>query len=400
MALLTVAEALSRVTRGLEPLEPERVPLEQARGRVLAEDIAAHLTQPPFDASAMDGYAVRAQDVRRVPADLAVAGESSAGTRFKGRLAAGQAVRIFTGAPLPAGADSIVIQENTTRDGPTVTVLEPVREGRFVRRQGLDFEAGEVLLGAGTRVGAREVSLAASMNHAAVPVRRRPVVAILPTGDELVMPGQTPRDDQIIASNNFGLAAIVEHGGGTARDLGIAGDRKDVLAAAIARARDADVLVTIGGASVGDHDLVHAALLDAGMQPGFWRIAMRPGKPLMFGRMGRVRVLGLPGNPVSSFVCAYLFLMPLLAALTGRTGTDDGQRARLAIDVPANDARQDYLRAALSRSDDGSLLATPFLEQDSSMMRMLARADCLLVRPPNDPARPAGHPVTVLPLDF
>jgi molybdopterin molybdotransferase len=245
------------------------------------------------------------------------------------------------------------------------------------------------------------VSLAASMNHAAVPVRRRPVVAILPTGDELVMPGQTPRDDQIIASNNFGLAAIVEHGGGTARDLGIAGDRKDVLAAAIARARDADVLVTIGGASVGDHDLVHAALLDAGMQPDFWRIAMRPGKPLMFGRMGRVRVLGLPGNPVSSFVCAYLFLMPLLAALTGRTGTDDGQRARLTIDVPANDARQDYLRAALSRSDDdGSLLATPFLEQDSSMMRMLTRADCLLVRPPNDPARPAGHLVTVLPLDF
>lgn len=400
MHLLPVDEARSRILAGAEPTEPEMVPLARAFGRVLASDLAATRNQPPFDASAMDGYAVRAEDVRRVPADLAVVGESSAGSRFKGSLAAGQAVRIFTGAPLPPGADSVVIQENTTRDGPTVTVLGPVAEGRFVRRQGLDFEAGEVLLGAGTRLGAREVSLAASMNHAAVPVRRRPVVAILPTGDELVLPGQAPRDDQIIASNNFGLAAIVEHGGGTARDLGISGDSKDELAAAIARARDADVLVTIGGASVGDHDLVHAALLDAGMQPGFWRIAMRPGKPLMFGRMGRVRVLGLPGNPVSSFVCAYLFVMPLLAALTGRTGTDGGQRARLAIDVPANDARQDYLRAALSRSDDGSLLATPFLEQDSSMMRMLARADCLLVRPPNDPARPAGHPVTVLPLDF
>lgn len=398
--LLPVEDARARIIDAVRPTPSEFVALAEARGRTLAADVAATLDQPPFNASAMDGYAVRAEDVAAVPVELQVIAEVSAGSAFPGTLGPGEAARIFTGAPVPDGADAIVIQENTARDGDTVTVSHSAGSGRFIRPRGLDFSHGETLLTQGTRLGAREISLAASMNHPTVPVRRKPRVALLPTGDELVMPGTAPSPTQIISSNNFGLAAMVEHYGGTAVDLGIAGDSLEALGDAIGGVGDVDILVTLGGASVGDHDLVHRALTDAGMKPDFWKIAMRPGKPLMFGRLGDVRVLGLPGNPVSSIVCAYVFLRPLLDALLGSSHDSKPVRAMLGAELAANDERQDYLRASLSTSADGMLTATPSTRQDSSMLRTLAKADCLLIRPPFDPARGIGQPVNVLPIDF
>ncbi len=386
MSLLPVAEARARILAGCVPVDDtEIVPLEQAAGRVLAADIHALRSQPPFASSAMDGYAVRAADIVALPAELEIIGEAPAGHGFTGRVGANQAVRIFTGAPVPDGADTIVIQENTERlDATRVRINEKTQPAAFVRPLGLDFAEGDLVLKAGDRLDAGRITVAAAMNQPLLPVRRAPRVALLATGDELVLPGATPADDQIIASNSFGVRAIAESFGGVVSDLGIAADRQDVIEAAIDRAVAArvDVLVTLGGASVGDHDLVQQALTARGMALDFWRIAMRPGKPLMYGRLDRLHVLGLPGNPVSSLVCSHLFLRPLIAALAGTVLPEPLQRAVLGADLPANDQREDYLRARARRRQDGVLIATAFDKQDSSMMRVFAESDCLIIRAP------------------
>ncbi|WP_428696932.1 molybdopterin molybdotransferase MoeA [Stappia sp.] len=399
MSLISVDEALARLLAGVEPVGTERVPIDAANGRILAADLAATRTQPPFPASAMDGYAVRAADIATLPATLRVIGEAPAGHGYAGTVQPGEALRIFTGAPVPQGADTILIQENATRDGDTIAVLESAARGRFVRPAGLDFAQGEVLLRAGERIGFRELALAAAMNHAVLPVRRRPKVAILATGDELVEPGTEPGPDQIIASNHAGVAALVADCGGEPLQLGIAPDNRQAIAAAIAAAREAraDILVTLGGASVGDHDLVQEVLGDAGMDLAFWRIAMRPGKPLMAGRIEAMRVLGLPGNPVSSLVCSLLFLRPLIETLLGREATArDREHLPLAGDIGGNDRREDYLRATIRRADDGSETVAPSERQDSSMLATLARADALVVRPPHAGPLAAGARVPVI----
>ncbi len=399
--MMTVEEALNRVLASADlPLGEENVVLEAAYGRVLARDLKALRTQPPFPNSAMDGYAVRSGDAE-ARGTLTVVGESAAGRAFERVVGPGEAVRIFTGAPIPDGADSVVIQEDVEREGERIHLSAAVPKGDNLRQAGMDFRSGEALIPAGRRLTPRDVALAAAANHTALPVRRRAKVAILATGDELVPPGGALGPAQIIASNNFAVAGIVEACGGVAIDLGIAIDELGALKAAVAQARDAniDVLVTLGGASVGDHDLVQQALISSGMELGFWRIAMRPGKPLMHGRLGPMRVLGLPGNPTSSVVCAILFLRPLLRALHGEPnpGADHIRQGRLAVDLPANGARQDYMRASLSHKADGILAATPVADQDSSLVKTMARADGLIVRPPRAPPAKAGDPCWVIP---
>jgi molybdopterin molybdotransferase len=403
-ALIPVAEALARVLASAnQPMSEEWVSLGEAFGRTLSRDLVAARTQPPFANSAMDGYALRASDVAGPPASLRLIGESAAGHPFAGMIGAGEAVRIFTGAPIPEGADTIVIQEDTRRESDRVAIEITARPGDNIRTAGLDFAAGETLLTAGTRLGPRAVALAAAANHRSLPVRRRPRVAILATGDELVAPGEPLGPSQIVASNNFFIAGLVEANGGVPLDLGIAIDEPSALAAKISAARDAeaDVLVTLGGASVGDYDLVQKALVDAGMQLGFWRIAMRPGKPLMHGRLGTMNVLGLPGNPTSSAVCAVLFLRPLLRALLGdaSAGADPSEPARLAAPLAANGVRQDYVRATLARDGAGGLLAAPLPDQDSSLVKTLARAQALIVRAPGAAAARAGEACRVIRLE-
>lgn len=396
--LLPVAEALARVLAGAAPLPEEWIPIGACDGRVLTRDLVAGRSQPPDDMSSMDGYAVRSADL---PGVLSVIGESAAGRGFVGAVGAGTAVRIFTGAPVPAGADAIVMQEETRREGDQVAVTTAVRAGQFIRRRGLDFTEGLTGLAAGTLMNPRRLALAAAMNHANVPVHRRPRVAILSTGDELVEPGTAPGPDQIVSSNALALAAIVRRAGGEPTMLGIAPDR---LAETLARVRSArqtghDVLVTSGGASVGEYDLMREVIAAEGAAPGFWKIAMRPGKPLMMADLGPMRLLGLPGNPVASFVCATLFLRPLLLRLSGRIDADDPtEEAVLGMDVGPNDLRADHLRATLA-ARDGQLVATPFAVQDSSMIRVLAEADALILRPPHAPAAAAGSPCRILRLD-
>ncbi|MEX0696722.1 MAG: gephyrin-like molybdotransferase Glp [Dongiaceae bacterium] len=403
-ALLPVDEAIARVVAGVAAMDAETVPLADAAGRTLAEPLAARRTQPPFPASAMDGYAVRAADVAAPPARLRLIGASVAGKGFAGTVGRSEAVRIFTGAPVPEGADAVLIQENAETPEPAVVVAKAgVTPGRNIRPAGFDFRAGDQLLDAGRVFGAREIAITAAMGYGAVPVRRRPRVAIISTGDELVPPGTEPGPDQIVASNGPGIAAFARAHGADAHDLGIVRDDRADLAAAIDRAiaLPADILVTLGGASVGDHDLVAPALADRGMQLDFWRIAMRPGKPLLSGRIARrdgepdLRVLGLPGNPVSGLVCAILFLGPLVGAFLGHPATDPTEPAVLAVDVPANDSRQDYVRATLVQADRLPLV-TPLPVQDSSGLAVLAKADCLLVRPPNAPAAKAGDPCRII----
>jgi molybdopterin molybdotransferase len=395
--LLPVADAIVRIVSGVTPVAAELVPIADAGGRTLADELTARRTQPPFPASAMDGYAVRAADAVS-GARLRVIGMSAAGAGFGGSVGSGEAVRIFTGAPVPNGADAIVIQEDTQVEPPDgVVVRAAVRAGRYVRPAGLDFHEGQALLDAGRRLGPRELALAAAMGYGALHVRCLPRVAILSTGDELVPPGATPESAQIVAASAPGIAALVTAAGGEPHDLGIARDHPAALAAAIDKARSlaADVIVTLGGASVGDHDLVGPVLAERGMELGFWRIAMRPGKPLMFGTLGATRVLGLPGNPVSSLVCALLFLMPLVDALLGRPLRDPSEAAVLAADVAANDTRQDYVRATLAFGS-GLPLVTPLPTQDSSQLATLARADCLLIRAPDAPAATAGSACRII----
>jgi molybdopterin molybdotransferase len=392
MSMISVAEALARVLADVRPLETEDAPLPEAHGRVLAENVAALRTQPPAAVSAMDGYAVCAADVTQAPVRLKIVGEVAAGRPFPGKIERREAARIFTGGVMPPGADTVVIQELTERDGQAVVVNKAARPGQNVRVEGLDFKAGEMLLAKGRLLSARDLALAAAMNHPRLPVHLRPKVALLATGDELVMPGQVPLPGQIVYSNGFALAALARSEGAELSDLGVVPDRLDATEAAIARAREwgADVLVTAGGASVGDYDLVQRALAASGMDLSFWRVALRPGRPLLHGRLGSMRVLGVPGNPVSAFVCAFLFLVPLLRRLSGRADLDhDYQPATLGVDLSPNDQRADYLRATLS-APNGTPVATPFPVQDSSMLVPLAKADCLIVREPFAPAAPAG----------
>jgi molybdopterin molybdotransferase len=399
MALLSVAEAMARVTHGLMPLEAERVALGSASGRVLAEDLAARLTQPPFDASAMDGYAVRGEDVAALPATLRLIGVAAAGAGFDGQVGRGEAVRIFTGAPVPQGADTIVIQENAEESHGVVTAKE-AEPGRHIRRRGQDFKEGEVLLAAGTRLGPRELMLAAAMNHAELPVRRKPKVAILATGDEVVPPGSELGKDQIVSSVPIGLATLIERTGGEAMSLGIAKDDANSLVTLAHAGSAADILVTIGGASVGERDLVASALASAGLEIDFWRIAMRPGKPLLFGRLGGQRVLGLPGNPVSALVSAYVLLVPMLEHMLGVAGKARPlSDAVLGEPLEANGPRQHYLRARSEWREDGTRVVRPMPSQDSSLVADLARADCLIVQAPDTPPLAQGARVRIVPFE-
>ena len=397
--MLSVAEALARITAAFDPLPAETVGLTGALGRVLAEDVTARVTQPPKDVSAMDGYAVRAANVAKVPARLDVVGHVPAGGDFEGALGPGQAVRIFTGAPVPEGADTIVIQEDTERDGDTVVVKEGAAKGTYIRPAGLDFRFGEVGLSAGRLLSARDVGLAAAMDRAWLQVHRRPRVAVLATGDEVVLPGDPRGPSQIVSSNGFSLAAFVEACGGQPIHLGIAPDDTAALKTLVDGARGADLLVTTGGVSVGEHDLIREALGEQGLEMDFWRIAMRPGKPLLFGRIGATPILGLPGNPVSSLVCATLFLRPAIAVMLGQDiGKAAPETAILGSGLGANDRRQDYLRARLETDAEGRRRALPFKRQDSSMLATLAQADCLVVRAPHAPAAEPGEVVEIVPL--
>ncbi len=408
MTLLSVSEAIKRILSGAAPLGIEAVDLARAHGRFLRTDLEARLTQPPFDASSMDGYAVRGKDVAEVPTVLNVVGEAAAGLGYGGTVGTGQAARIFTGAPMPEGADCVVIQENTETvsdgDGAQVRILETAEPGRFVRPRGFDFQAGDVLIRQGRNLTARDVALAAAMGHGTLNVSKRPRVAVLATGDELVPPGETPGAHQIIASNSFGLVPMIENAGGAAKLLGIAKDTRESLDAHIAQAEEADILVTIGGASVGDHDLVHDALSARGLDLDFWKIAMRPGKPLMFGRLGRQFVLGVPGNPVSSYVCGLVFLVPLIRRLIGHDAAEPAyETARLTRDLEANGPRQHYMRAIFDQTEQaqngGSLGVRTVESQDSARLALLHAADCLIVREVNAPALAAGSEVRILRLD-
>ncbi|MBP2461150.1 MULTISPECIES: gephyrin-like molybdotransferase Glp [unclassified Rhizobium] len=399
-ALLPVADARSRLLSAARPIDDiVNVPLGEADGRVLAVDLAARLTQPPFDASAMDGYAVRAEDASAVGTELSVIGTASAGHAFEGIVGPGETVRIFTGAPLPRGADSVLIQEDAERIADDrIRTAFAVVEGRHVRPRGQDFAEGEIVLKRGTELDFAHLTVAAAMNHPTLGIYRRPRVAILATGDELVVPGGVPATAQIIASNTFGVAALVRSNGGEVLDLGIVKDNQADIAAAVARAQleKADVLVTLGGASVGDHDLVQSTLKAAGMELDFWRIAMRPGKPLMVGSLDGMHVLGLPGNPVASLVTSLLFLEPLLRKLAHLSERNREVMGVTAEPIKANDQRQDYVRASVTRDAAGNLVAKAFGKQDSSMMKIFSRSDGLIVRPPHAPELAAGAPCPIL----
>lgn len=397
--MISVEEARRRICAAFQPLAAEQVTLDRALGRVLATDVAARVTQPPVAVSAMDGYAVRAGDVASAPVRLSIVGYAPAGRPYRGTVGHGQAVRIFTGAAVPAGADSIVIQENTEAEGDQVLIKQSSATGRHIRPAGLDFAAGDIGLTTGRRLTARDIGFAAAMSHPRLEVRRRPRVAILATGDELVLPGEITGDDRIVSSNGFSLAAFVIACGGEPINLGIAPDDASALKAMAAGAAGADLLVTSGGASVGDHDLVKSALAETGLELDFWRIAMRPGKPLLFGRMGGVPLMGMPGNPVSTLVCATVFLKPAMEVMLGLAPTaGPAATALLGRDLAQNDERQDYLRATLTHDHSGQPVATPIPVQDSSMISRLALADCLVIRQPYAPAAKAGTRVDILPL--
>jgi molybdopterin molybdotransferase len=396
--MISVEEALQHVLAAFAPLDTETVALGSALGRVLAEDAKAKLDQPPFPVSAMDGYALRARDAASASTTLRVVGSAPAGHPFEGKLGEGETVRIFTGGVVPDEADSIIIQEDATQDGDKVTFKVAALPNRHIRKAGLDFVRGAVLVPAGKKLNARDLALLASGDIPAVAVRRRPRVAFAATGDELSPPGTPRKPGGIVASSGYGLSAMITGWGGEPMDLGILPDTADALGALPERAKCADVVVTMGGASVGDHDLVRSALAPKGFVLDFWKIAMRPGKPLIFGRLGATPFLGLPGNPVSSFVCAILFLKPAIAAMLGETKKDETRVARSSRELPANDVRQDYLRARLVLRD-GDWWAEPFAVQDSSMQSAFAAADCLILRAPRAPAVAVGDRVDVLPLD-
>ncbi len=385
--MITVSQALDHLFTLARPLGTERVALAEAAGRVLAEPVVAARNQPPFAAAAMDGYALKGVEADP-EAMFKVIGESRAGARFDGAVGPGQAVRIFTGAPVPVGADRVIIQEDVTREGDLITLARALDRGPYVRPAGTDFTIGD-RVEAPRVLGPRDLALIAAMNAGEVAVMRRPEVALIATGDELVMPGEEPGPDQIIASNGFGLKAMIEAAGGRARLLPIARDSAESLRAAFELAEGADLVVTIGGASVGDHDMVAPVAAELGMEQSFYKVAMRPGKPLMAGRMGEAAMVGLPGNPVSSLVCGTIFILPMIRAMLGLGAAPAPRRpAVLAEDLPENGPREHYMRAAL----DGETIR-PLPRQDSSLLTILHRADALLVRPAGDGPRKAGDTV-------
>lgn len=399
MTLLPVEEALSRLLAAARPVtDSETVPLDDCANRVLATDLKAKLTQPPFDASAMDGYAIRAEDAN-AEARLKLIGESAAGHPFSGTMQKGETVRIFTGAPVPAGADSVLLQEDAIRhDDGRISMSFYPEKGRHIRPRGQDFKEGERILDRDTVLTPARLMLAAATDHPSLGVLRRPRVGLLATGDELVNPGAPRAESQIIASNTYAIASLARACGAEVVDLGIATDSMESLNASLnlAKASKLDVLVTLGGASVGDHDLVQKALKNAGMTLDFWKIAMRPGKPLMVGQLDGMQVLGLPGNPVSSMVCGIIFLEPLLCKLAGLPAPRRQEEVIVTENLKENDKRRDHLRATLTRGDDGALLATPFSKQDSSMMHVLAQAGCLIIRAPFAPPLEAGEKAQAL----
>ena len=393
--LLPVAEALARVTAAFDPLPGEQISVADSLGRVLAEDVHARVSHPPVAVSAMDGYAVRSPDTADAPVVLRLIGEAPAGGAHDGTVGPGETVRIFTGGPVPDGADAIVIQEDTEAEGDKITMKTAVAEGRYVRPAGLDFSRGDLGLRAGQRMTPRHIGLAASMNLPWLSVRRRPRIALLATGDEIVRPGDPLGPNRIVSSNTLALSALIEEAGGVAVDLGIARDNEDSLRRMAAGAAGADLLVTTGGVSVGEHDLVQRILGELDLD--FWRIAMRPGKPLLFGRINNTPMLGVPGNPVSALVCGMIFMRPAIDVMLGLGGDPSPpETAVLGGDLGANDERQDYLRACLERGPNGDLRATPFDKQDSSMMSTLSAADCLIVRPAHAESAKAGERVEII----
>ena len=390
--MISVSDALSHLFDLVTATEVEAVPLRQAAGRVLARDVVATRTQPPFAASSMDGYALRQTEVEP-DAMFKVIGEAAAGHRFDGVVKAGQAVRIFTGAPVPEGADFVVIQEDTTRRGDLIMLGHDIGPKTNIRPAGGDFHTGDTM-DAPRLLRPADIALLASMNVATVPVYTKPRVAIIATGDELVQPGEVPNPDQIIASNTYGLAALLEQHGAQCRMIPIARDTVPSLTQAFTMAQDADLIITIGGASVGDHDLVAPVAAQMGMEQSFYKVAMRPGKPLMAGRLRDVPMIGLPGNPVSAMVCGTVFVVPVLRKMLGLPAAPAARiDLPLCVDLPANGPRGHYMRAMLR---DGAVL--PEDNQDSSLLGILSRADVLMVRPPHDEARTAGEIIGCIPL--
>ncbi|MCW8305945.1 molybdopterin molybdotransferase MoeA [Acidiphilium sp. PA] len=394
--MLSVPEARARILALLAPTGGEIIPLAEAAGRVLAAPLIARLTQPPHDVSAMDGFALRAAD-SVIGTRLRIIGAAPAGHPFAGSVGPGEAVRLFTGSVVPAGADCIIIQEDAEYDDTTVTLRASGHAGKHIRGAGLDFATGDRLLSPGRHLTARDIGLAAAANHPWITVHRRPVIAILATGDEIAMPGDPIPAGGIVSSNSHALAAFIRSNGGIPLILPIAADDRTAIASAAASASHADLLITTGGASVGTHDLVQAGLSEIGLDVDFWKIAMRPGKPLMFGRLGDLPVLGLPGNPVSAMICALLFAKPAIERLGGLPGSaPPTEFARCTVALPANDHRADHLRATIDRDPDGHWTVTPFGPQDSSMLRRLALADAVVLRAPHAPAEPAGATVTII----
>jgi molybdopterin molybdotransferase len=400
MALMPVEDALARILRGVKPLPAEIVPLKFSHGRILAKAIKATRDQPPFPASAMDGYAVRHEDISKVPANLKLTGTSAAGHAYKRTMKSGEAVRILTGAPLPKGADTIVIQENTKREGTVLRIDDLPPKGKNIRPMGLDFKRGSELIAKATRINARDIGLAAAGDTKSVSVHRRPRVVLFTTGDELVLPGEKRRADQIVSSNSYAIEAMARAWGASVTNLGIVKDTLKATETAIRKGLGVDVLITTGGASVGDHDFVQEALKNCGVSIDFWKIALRPGKPLMFGTKGNTRVIGLPGNPVSALVCSRIFIKPLIELMQGIVQDRLFPVARLTTALQENDNRKDYVRASMSTSLDGTRTVTPYSTQDSSMQRTLRNAQCLIIREPFAPAARSGDEVSILILDF
>ena len=396
--MISVNDAVHQIRSAFSVVDSESVTLKEATGRVLSNDIFARQSQPPAPVSSMDGYAVRAADAAKPGAKLVVVGKAPAGHPFAGSLGRGQAIRIFTGAVVPEGADAIVIQEDTASDGDEVVLNVAAIRGRHIRAAGLDFKSGEVIVKAGRCLTPRDVALIAAGDVPNATVRSRPRVAFAATGDELSLPGAPRKPGGIVASSGFGLAPMIEKWGGIAIDLGILPDTQEAVASIADHSKSADLLVTIGGASVGEHDLVQKALGPKGFELGFWKIAMRPGKPLIFGRLGKTPLLGLPGNPVSTLVCALLFLRPAISAMLGTPHSENILTAKLATELRPNDGRQDYVRAR-KQVRDGELWVEPFSIQDSSMLSALAAADVLIARPPYAALAQVGDRVSVLSLD-
>lgn len=401
MALMPVEQALEIISQKFSRLKAENIPLDQALGRITAADHFADITQPPFDASAMDGYALRAEDIADCPADLTVIGDVAAGNIFDGDIMPAAAVRIFTGSPVPSGADTVVMQENTRRlNTDTVQILQSTQQGKNIRTAGNDFARGQKLLAAGTLLASRHIGMMAAANIATVAVSRRPRVALLSTGDELINVGETAGPGQIINSNNLLLSTLIEEHGGVPIDLGIARDNAASLEEKIALLKamdEIDLFITIGGASVGDHDLIQKVLGQHGLKVAFWKIAIRPGKPMIFGEFNARPMIGLPGNPASAYVCAIIFLLPALHIMLGRQHIGAKKSvAHLAHDLPENGARQDYMRAHYLEDASGAKTVTATAKQDSAKLSSLARANCLLLRPPFAPAAAKGHKVDIV----